>query len=167
MNDSIEFTENDEIIGTEESEDGFLDLEDLLNESLAASGEAAAVAKAREMLKKKGASLEEARVKELKEKILSWEIKNTWDIRANVTLWTRQTCSCGSEHKIYAGMFQHQILRANPSTKRWIKVSSAFSNFSNEVIFQDAQIQMCEVCAEGKGWDLEKGEQKILIIEVI
>lgn len=129
---------------------GFDALEALLAESLqvAAQKESTAAAKAR-LARDSGSAAERA---EDAARVAAWEAAREWSLVANVAMFTRTVCECGSAHEAFAGLFARETHRTLGMSQRWRRADEADAAMPNEVAMREASAPMCADCAERKGW---------------
>jgi hypothetical protein len=133
------------------------DLDSLLDESLQLRNEAAAIANARERLKRQNIDITERR--ETEALIRSWEARRVWLTVANVTVWEHHVCdNCGHEHKSFSHVMHKQTHRDNGKTIRIVKADAWADGVPNLVALQEMTTPMCPDCAEEFGLDITKGE---------
>lgn len=130
-------------------------LEDLLSESLVQVREQREAKAAKDRLKRGGLSAQERLEDEAR--IRAWEAAHEWKAEANVSLFIRYICACGSHREVFSGLMQREQHRhLTNHAKRWVAVPSAKADLPNEVLIKEQHMPLCYSCAEVKGWDLTK-----------
>ncbi len=135
--------------------DGFDELEELLSESINLKNEDARIKADRALLKRRGGVSAEDRA-ETEARVRAWEARRVWEALANVTVFEKHNCACGSVHKVFSHSMQQQRHREQPGTTRLIKTDEFLLNLPNLVAMAEFDVPMCADCAESKGVDITK-----------
>lgn len=140
-------------------EEGFDDLDSLLNESVGLVKAAKEVKAAKLTLKRSSSIMDPTERQFIEAKVAAWEAAHTWKTLELVAVFRRQACACGSVHETFSHFMHHQQHRTDAFAQRW--VSATFGPDSDEqslprnVAFTDSIIPMCRFCASDSGFDLQ------------
>lgn len=135
------------------------DLEALLGESMASVKEEAEAKAARERIKRGGQSTAERQADA--ERMRRWELAHEWKIVANVGLFKRYACTCGSVTTVFEGLMTRQTHRHLRDSSRWQVVQAVRADLPNETMIQHHPRTTCPECAGKLGFDLSRaGEWK-------
>lgn len=141
-------------------DEGFDELEALLQESLQPVREKQALRANREKLARGGLSANER--KEIEAKVREWEARLEWDNEANVALFHRQTCSkCELTWTTFSTLLLRQSHKTKADTQRWIASSVELAALPNEVAFRDQTVGMCWNCCDSRGYRGDEGYELI------
>lgn len=129
----------------------FLSLDSLLDESMALKAQTSELKSARTALK--SGLVSGAERKELEADILRLELAREWLPAADVAMFSRQVCDCGSTSSLFQGIFQRQTHRNMRASARWIK-STAVANMGlqKEIKTEDSHVTHCSVCIGEAGY---------------
>ena len=107
-------------------DDGFDDLNALLDRAMSAKEDAAKIKLARSLLARGKLPVEERNA--TKKLIEQWDLAREWLPTASVQMFSTQTCTaCGGTHHHFMGIYQRQVHRHNTRLCRWI-LSDAIAN---------------------------------------
>lgn len=136
---------------------GFLDLDDLLADSMKQKKEAEAAKLARSLLSKGGMEPEARTLMEAQ--VREHEMRVQWNALAGVAMFSRQWCKeCGLVHVQFSGFFSRQKHRTS-KIDRWLKSSQEqISGLPKEVKYEDVEVPMCEECAGLAGFPIDQYE---------
>src|SRR5438067_1082747 len=133
----------------------FLDLDELVADSMKQKKDAEAVKLARSLLSKGGVE-PEARAR-MEVQIREHEMKVQWDAVAAVAMYNRQWCNtCGLVHSQFTGFYSRQKHRTS-KIDRWVKSSmEQLTKLPKEVKYEDEDIELCEDCAGLHGFPIDQ-----------
>lgn len=137
---------------TAPNDDPFAELEAELEKAVASQRAAKEAKAAKDRLKRGGMS-----AKDLAEDMLrlrDWEAKHEWKAAANVGLFIQHQCKCESVNDVFEGIFRREVHRHLQDSTRYVKVTSSLADLPNETVIQIRYCDVCELCAEEKGWNL-------------
>lgn len=136
------------------------DLDALLAGAMEAKAEDEQVRVARERLKRGGRAKEEVDADVAL--IRKWEAARIWEPCANVAVFDRYTCECGTVNTIFSHMMQQRRMRTNHETLQLIQSDEMLEHLPNLLALQHFEVGMCRHCAPNFGFDL-KAEPDILL----
>lgn len=131
--------------------DGMDDLDALLGESVSLRNEEAAVKFLREKQKKGG--LPKAERDEDEARIRAWESKMEWDTKANIGVFNKTLCTCGSATFTWSHLMHMQVHKEKRVTRN-VRATKQLALLPNLIAHQVLTVDACEECATAKGWDL-------------
>jgi hypothetical protein len=150
-------------------------------------GRAQDTLKAEKARKERAAQIEKSR-KELAAGLLSkdeaaqtraaiqkWEAQHVWQTVGKTAVFTRHSCGCGECITVFSHWMLDQIHREVETRRRTTRVSLAVLNETageirdtpTRVGFQENVVEMCPVCAGGKGVDLSSTAAFNLVMEKV
>lgn len=132
---------------------GFMDLDDLLNESMQMRDAEYANKANREKLKRSNLSREDRA--EIEAKVREWESRNLWTPVANVAVFEQVICDCGFCVEPFSHMMQQQQHKNDPNLRRLVRTDAITLSLPKLVAKQISEVPICDQCAPQKGWDLE------------
>jgi hypothetical protein len=133
-------------------------LEALLAESLKSRDDKLAAKAARDRIKRGG--LNSTEKIETEALIREWELRHEWEVVANVALFERQECHCGVNRTVFVTLLSRQVHRhMKDKPQRWTRTDKALTALPNEVKVRVKAVEICDVCAEGKGWNLQQATE--------
>ena len=127
------------------------ELDELLEESMAAARERLEAKAAHDRAKRGGQSAAEQA--EDAERIRRWELAHEWKTVANVALFERHTCACGRHQTIFRQLMTRQQHRHLRGSQRWQQADASIANLPNEVVVQKWETPMCPACAPHAGFE--------------
>ena len=130
-------------------EEGFDELEELLEGAMAERQDAQKVKDARAKAKGGyGLSPED------EERIRKWELAKEWLPVSNTAIFKRYVCACGYHSTVFEGLMLEQRHRHDKHANRWTTQEASQANLPNNTAIRVKQIPMCQRCANGKGYSL-------------
>lgn len=120
-------------------------LEALLQESLEPVRAKAELKELRARMARGGLSMRERQ--EIEAKVREWEARVEWDSQANVALFTRQTCACGTITSVFSGLLMRQRHRVQQNSMRWIMTAEVNPRLPKEVAHREMHVPMCYLCS--------------------
>jgi len=79
-----------------------------------------------------------------------------WRAVSLVAMFTEQTCDgCGSVHRIFIQYMEQQQMVRKPTTRRWLRRTSALNNLPRETLIQPVTTHICADCCEDHGFVIE------------
>jgi len=143
-------TESNEIA----ADNGFGDLDSLLEESVALQNEAALAKAAKARLKRGGQSRQE--MLEDQARIAAWEAAHEWVAQANVAYFEQQLCKCGSHNLVFRSLLIRETHRHMQSAQRWRAVTLEQKGLPKETVLRDEPVGMCELCVSEHGYNINQ-----------
>ena len=133
------------------------DLDDLLAESLDLRADAAKLKDGRKTLKNKNA-LSGTELSELQADVARLEAAREWLPRADVVMFTIQTCqTCGNVAGVFTGFFQRQSHRSMRQLDRWVAAPECNSlGLKKEIKNTEVFTPVCPCCIADFGYPVEQ-----------
>ena len=133
----------------DDEEEGFDELEELLEGAMAERNDAQKVKDARAKAKGGyGLSPEDL------ERIRKWELAKEWLPVSNTAIFKRYVCACGYHSTVFEGLMLEQKHRHDTHANRWTSQETSVANLPNNTAIRVKHIPMCQRCANGKGFSL-------------
>jgi hypothetical protein len=130
-------------------EEGFDELEELLEGAMAERADIEKVKAARAKAKGGyGLSPED------QERIRKWELAREWTAVSNTAIFKRYVCACGYHSTVFEGLMLEQKHRTDSHANRWTAQDASVANLPNNTAIRVKHIPMCQRCANGKGFSL-------------
>lgn len=140
-------------------ENPFADLDELLNEAMAAQAEKVAGERYRKALKSPGLSREEAA--EIQAKLREWEDRREWLSVAETALTIKTYCTtCRSWTSSFGGFFKHQVHRDRKKLERWLAIPRPQGGLPKERAVRKVEEKHCLCCLPLRGF----GEDTVEVI---
>lgn len=146
-------TDNQTPIEVTSQDDGFGDLDSLLQESVALQNEAALAKAAKARLRKGGQSRQE--MLEDQARIAAWEAAHEWSPVANVAHFEQQLCKCGSHNLVFRGLLMRETHRHMRDSQRWRAITLPQAGLPKETVIRNEPVEMCELCLADHGYDID------------
>jgi len=133
----------------------FMNLDDLLAESLQEQSDRQSAKEARKALAEGRAAPEERGA--LNKLVRGWEEKREWNPAAAVVMFSRQMCNgCGKFNCHFLGFYQRQSHKTSRAD-RWIPhTKPTDETLPREAKYQDSVVECCEDCAEALGFEVQE-----------
>lgn len=128
-------------------------LDALLEESMGAVREAKEAKAARERAKRGGQTAAEQA--EDAERIRRWELANEWKAVANVAVFDRYICACGSSQLSFSQLMVRQQHRHLRDSQRWQASTKNSAGLPSETVIRERAVLMCGGCAPVHGFDMQ------------
>ena len=148
LEELMEADEADEADGAEADP-----LDALLEESMGAVREAKEAKAARERAKRGGQTAAEQA--EDAERIRRWELANEWKAVANVAVFDRYTCACGSSQLVFSQLMVRQSHRHLRDSQRWQASTKNSAGLPSETVVRERAVMMCAGCAPAHGFNMQ------------
>lgn len=158
IDEDTDFSELDSIINPRpapdadkpDEEEGFDELEELLQGAMAERNDVEKIKAARAKAKGGfGLSPEDL------ERIKKWELAKEWIAVSNTAIFKRYVCACGYHSTVFEGLMLEQRHRHDKHANRWTAQENSVAALPNNTAIRVKQIPMCQRCAEGKGFSLK------------
>lgn len=137
------------------------ELDALLGESVKLREEEAAVKFLREKSKKGG--LSKAERDEDEARIRAWETKMEWDTKANIGVFNKTVCTCGSATLTWSHLMHAQVHKEKKVT-RTVRATAQVALLPNQIAHQVIAVEACADCAATKGWDLNQAPASVWML---
>lgn len=132
-------------------ENPFADLDELLNEAMAAQAEKVAGERYRKALKSPGLSREEAA--EIQAKLREWEDRREWNSVAETALTIRTYCTtCRTATDSFGGFFKRQTHRQKKDLTRWLAIPKPQGGLPRERALRRVEEKFCLHCLAARGF---------------
>jgi len=157
MPNATTFTDLDEEVDT---------LDALLSESLSQQQERVAARKHQQLLrdsrdhalqrlrKGTGDELEKAMDRALVAKAA--EALGEWKATANVGVFHRYNCSCGSSHAVFTGLMVSQVHYREKGLRQLMTSTAKRPGLPDVTLVREQRVATCNICASANGWDLQQ-----------
>lgn len=138
---------------------GELGIFDLLLAEGQAAIEERALLKANKKLLAHG-KLSKADAERLKLTIEEIEVGQTWEDVANVAMFAKQTCNCGSKQTFFVQFLLEQKHLREKGAFRWSAISAPKGgNLPKRTTFEYTATLICPSCAGEFGWEVEEAKE--------
>lgn len=159
---SNELPELDDLLAESIEPVSILDeLDALLQESIKAVEEEAAIKFLRAKQKRGGVSKEERDADEAR--IREWEARREWDTKANIGVFNKTECSCGSMTLTWSHLMHEQVHKEKRVT-RSVRATAQIATLPNVTAYQVISVEACTACAGSKGWDLSQPPATVWVL---
>lgn len=134
----------------------FLDLGDLLTESLAQKAQRDKEKELRWLVSRGNMTKKER--EEGQALLRRWDIQREWVRGKNILVFTRQRCKgCGAYHQTLDGFFEQYTNNRLKNASRLTAVQHfELPDLPKDVEYRDSEIAICHLCADGAGWPLQE-----------
>ena len=150
------FTPTDSVEASDDT--SFDDLDSLLTESVQIKADAKRIIDGRKRIKAGAYGLNAIELGTLEDDIARIELSREWLPKADVAMFSVQTCQCCSAvSAVFTGFFQRQSHRSLRHTDRWIAAPEhASDGLPKEIKNTDSTIVACPFCIGDFGYPVEQ-----------
>ena len=101
-----------------------------------------------------GSDLERAMDKALVARVA--EALGEWRAVANVGVFHRHNCQCGSSHAVFVGLMISQEHFREKGLRQIVTTLHKRPNLPDVVLTRDFKTESCSICASSQGWDFQQ-----------